>query len=171
MLGCSVFFFTAQAETDPGPGVDIHNGRTNRIARVQSVTPSEVYVIYEGNMGGRKIPRSALPSQLARLYPYDAQEEAAYRARQEEARREGVRADLRRREQALQKQISQLEAAEAADQKQRTMLNHWTNNGRRGPRTQRYELRCLREKRQDTQRRLDGLHQQLAEIQSRIDAL
>jgi hypothetical protein len=53
-------------------GYDFVEGKTNKIARVHSVTPVDVYVIYEGERGGRKIPRHALPPELQAKYPFDA---------------------------------------------------------------------------------------------------
>ena len=62
-------------------GYDIVAGKTNKIARVHSASPTWVYVIYEGGNGGRKIPRQNLPAELQAKYPYDPAKAADYQKR------------------------------------------------------------------------------------------
>ena len=66
-------------------GYDFREGKTNKIARVYSVTPTHVQVIYEGGQGGRNIPRQSLPPALQSKYPYDAEKAAEYQRQQAEA--------------------------------------------------------------------------------------
>src|SRR4051794_19270642 len=58
-------------ESQENLGYDIYEGKTNKIARVHSANAVSVLVIYEGNTGGRKIPRQDLPPELQAKYPYD----------------------------------------------------------------------------------------------------
>ncbi|HEY9509927.1 MAG TPA: hypothetical protein VIV82_08710 [Verrucomicrobiae bacterium] len=104
------------AIASPDFGYDIHNGITNRIARIATVDPRFIWGVYEDGVSGRKIPRAELPSQLRARYPYDP-EEAADATRARVAENRALLAEYKR---ALQQKEQELTAQIAA-------LNHESN--------------------------------------------
>jgi NACalpha-BTF3-like transcription factor len=120
-------------------GCDVVDGTTNRIASVSSVTPTFVYVVYEGGHSGRKIPRQDLPPQLKAKYPYDAEKSSEFQkqqielaARQAAAQRAAMREALRREEAEILAEIGVLERQDAENQMQKNVLNSLPpGNGRR----------------------------------------
>jgi len=70
------------ATTKEDLGYDIFAGKTNKIARVHSASAAWVYVIYQGGLGGRKIPRQDLPPELQAQFSYDPIKAADYQKRQ-----------------------------------------------------------------------------------------
>lgn len=109
-------------------GYDIHDGVTNRIARIATVDPRFIWVVYDDGVSGRKIPRTELPSQLRERYPYNPQEAAdAVRARVAENR-----ALLAEYKQALQQKEQELTAQIAAlDQESNENEKEIKNVGRK----------------------------------------
>lgn len=101
-------------------GFDFYEGKTNKIAKVYSVTPTHVQVLHEGGKSGRNIPRQSLPPQLAAKYPYDAAKAAEYQKQQADLATQQIvtaqaiaRENVRKQEQQLLNEVARL-----------TRLNH-----------------------------------------------
>ncbi len=157
-------------------GCDIHDGKTNKIARVLNADPLNVYVLYEGGKGGRKISRLELPPQLAATYPYEPDKAAAFleqQARVNEARqrayRESLRNSLKQKEQQLLAEIAALDSQNVLDQKERTTLNQITNGGRRGGGGRLVRLEQLQDKRLRLEKRVEELKLQVAQVRAQMD--
>jgi hypothetical protein len=104
-----------QAKVSEDLGYDFQDGRTNKIARVLTVTPTHVQVIYEGGKGGRRIPRHQLPPELEAKYPCDASAAAEYQRQQAEiaahqaaARQAAASEYLRKQEDSISAEIARL---------------------------------------------------------------
>ncbi len=105
-------------------GSDIRDGKTNKIARIFKVTPTHVFVIYEGNTGGRNIPREELPEQLQARFPYDAGKASDFSMRQAQtaalqaaAQQTIIQESQLRRARQIESQIATLSQRDAELQK------------------------------------------------------
>ncbi len=153
-------------------GCDFSDGKTNKIAKVYSVTPTYVYVLYEGGSSGRKIPRPELPPQLAAKYPYDSAKVAEYQRRQAEsaatqfaAQQAAARLVAERRESEIKNEIAKLQEQDGKLQGQISIYaNMAAGNGRKR------QLGELRNERQSLRERKLKLNEQLKILQSRRDA-
>jgi hypothetical protein len=120
-------------------GLDFYNGKAYKITTVVSVTPTHVQVRYDGNFGGRKIPRIDLPPQLEAKYPYDSEKAAEYVARQSAiaiqqaaAQQAALQETYRRREQAVDAEIEKLVNQDVRLQSEVNLLEHSrAGNGRK----------------------------------------
>jgi chromosome segregation ATPase len=120
---------TPQSTRQEDLGCDFFNGKTNKIVRVTTVTPTHVRVTYEGTSGGRNIPRHELNSPLKERYPYDPQAAADFIKKQSNE----VQARTTAQRQALEQRVRELEIQLSALDKQ------WKETQR--------ELNAIREKR------------------------
>lgn len=130
---------TTNAGEPENLGTDFYNGKSYKIISVVSVTPTHVQVRYDGNFGGRKIPRIDLPPQLETRYPYDAEKAAEYVARQSAiaaqqaaAQQAALLETIRRREQAIDAEIEKLINQDVRLQSEVNLLEHSrAGNGRK----------------------------------------
>lgn len=151
-----------------GLGYDVFEGKTNKIARVFKADAVSVYVIYEGDKGGRNIPRSELPPGLAARYPYDADQAAALvekQAKETAARKDRARATLQKHEQELRSQITRLEKQTSENRAEMNILQKGgKGNGRRVRHT------ALKDDQQAIKERILVLRKQLEQVQTQLSA-
>ena len=152
-------------------GFDLVDGKSNKIARVHSMTPVSVFVIYEGGKAGRKIPRQELSPELRSKYPYDAAKAAEYQRQQAEAVASQVAAQqaaqrvmAQSRENAIKAEIEKLEAEDRRLQGPIELYAGMApGNGRKK------HLADLRNERQHGRERILKLEEQLKMLQTRRD--
>jgi hypothetical protein len=154
-------------------GSDFYNGKAYKIVSVVAVTPTHVQVRYDGNFGGRKIPRMDLSPQLAAKYPYDAAKAAEYQkqqaeliAQQQAAQRAAARAALEQRERTITAEIARLEEEERNLTNKQTINKSLTRGERR--RNKVADNAAEREKIAD---RIASLRKQLVTIRAQKDSL
>ena len=162
----------ANATAPDDYGYDFREGKTNKIARVYSVTPIHVQVIYEGGQGGRNIPRQSLPPALQAKYPYDAEKAAEYQRQQAEAAAHQVAAQQaayrvasQHRETGIKAEIERLELQ---DRKLEGAINLYDSMAKGNGRKK--HLADLRNERQHLRERKLKLQEQLQTMQSRRDS-
>ena len=121
-------------------GYDIFDGQTNRIVRVSNVTPTHVFLAYEGTrLKGRTVARQDLPPQLRERYPFDVRKAAemerqqiALAAQRADARRAAWKNALQRREMEIAAELQSLQQRDEALQKEVIILKSLPpGNGRR----------------------------------------
>ena len=154
-------------------GYDFYNGKSNKIARVYNVTPVAVQVIYEGDKGGRNIPRDNLPPALKAKYPYDPDAAAEFMKNQAlkvEAQNEAQRTAWENRETELKAKIASLK-------KQMTEMKHEIGSLTAQIHTEPHnkDLRAkkvdLLQQQDDLRKQLDTAQDQLAQARKALGAL
>jgi hypothetical protein len=154
-------------------GYDIFAGKTNKIARVWKEDPLNIYVVYEGTGGGRKISRLELPLQLAAKYPYDATRAAAFRQAQADAavqqaaqQRAAARELVRRKEQEILAEITAQHTKDVEDQEEiNTLKGLPAGNGRK------IRLEHLYNEQQELRTRISNLKAQLNQVRAQRDRI
>jgi len=153
-------------------GCDFVDGRSNKIARVFSVTPTHVQVIYDGGQAGRKIPRHELPPELAAKFPYDAAKAAAYQQRQvaeaaarAAAQSAAARAASLKREQDLANEIERLNKQDQQLQSEITLARTLPRGN-----DKRAKITDKTNERQRIRDRITSLQTQSDELRTRRDA-
>ena len=152
-------------------GYDVVDDKTNKIGRIYKVTPSYVWVIYDRDTGGRKIPRQELPPELKVRFPYDAAQAAEYQkqqfelaARQVAAQAAAARQAARLREREIENEIAMLKVQDTEIQKEAGILKSLGGgNGRR------VKLGHLRDQQQAIRERVLGLRSQLEQLRALRD--
>ncbi|HMP82026.1 MAG TPA: hypothetical protein PKA41_04885 [Verrucomicrobiota bacterium] len=150
-------------------GWDLHEGKSNKIARVYSVTPAYVQVIYDGGKGGRKIPRNDLPPQLRARYPYDAPRAAEYQAQKAEiavnratAVNDTLRENLKKQEDTLMAEINRLGEKDSQMQREVNALRKAPPGGGR-----KVKLAHLMNQQQQLREHVQKLQSQLDAVRAR----
>jgi hypothetical protein len=130
-----------------------------------------VYVIYEGDTGGRRIPRQELPPELRGRYPYNAAKAADYRKQQaDKSTQEAISAAERnaRLREAIERGIlDQIEALTKQDvglQKEKKILKSLPpGNGRR------VRMRYINDHQESIRAQIERLREKLDQIRSRAN--
>lgn len=154
-------------------GYDVHNGVTNKIARIATVDPRYIWVVYEDGVSGRKIPRSELPPQLQARFPYDpkkAAESIEARAAENRALIAQHKQGLQQKERDLTAQIDAIERQRGENQKEIGNLNRKINTAPRSKVLKGEKLKLL-EQQNDLRERKAGLEARLKQVQAQLDSL
>ena len=162
-----------QPRNEENLGYVVVDGKTNKIGRIFSVTPSYVWVIYDPSTGGRKIPRQELPPELKARFPYDAAKAAEYQKQQMEAaaRQAAVQAAVARetglrREAEITNEIAALREQDVAIQKEVRILKSLPGgNGRK------VKAAHLHDQQESIRERISGLRTQLEQLQAQRDRM
>lgn len=155
-------------------GYDFFGGKSNKIDRIITSTPTYVYVMYEGGKAARKIPRTDLPDQLKLMFPFDFEKSAQFLTQQTEtaaqqqahqaaiaiqraaAHQAAVQDAARRRVQTVEAQIKKLAEQDIQLQKQIYLYRSLPHgNGRK------VKLMHLQDEQQGIREQIEKLRQQL----------